>query len=460
MMQTEHTNTQQNSGNKRKWIYPLIRKGKLYHYRSWLSYFYLIALFTGPFIRINGEPLLMLNIIERKFVILGQVFWPQDFFLFVLAMLTFIVCIVLFTMAFGRVFCGWICPQTIFMEMVFRKVEELIEGDANKRRKLDAGPWTKEKVFRKTGKHAAFMVMSFLIANIFLAYIIGSDALLKIITEPVSQHVSGFISIWVFTGAFYGVYSQLREIVCTTICPYGRLQGVLTDKHTLNVAYNFTRGEPRGKLSKSITQTGLGDCVDCGLCVSVCPTGIDIRKGNQLECINCTACIDVCDQVMEKIGKPTHLIGFYSDEMIKENKKFRITARMGAFSGVIAVLVAVLSWFAFQRKDVDVTVLRSAGVLYQEQPGGYISNLYNADIINKTNKQQVVNLVADDPAVRVKYIQAPGVLPKEGSAKAVFFVYVPASRLHSAKTDIKINVVRDHKVMSSLKTTFVGPVND
>ncbi|MFA6248387.1 MAG: cytochrome c oxidase accessory protein CcoG [Mucilaginibacter sp.] len=442
----------------RKWMYPLIRKGKFYQYRSWLSYAYLIVFFAGPFIRINGQPLLLLNILERRFVILGQVFWPQDFFLFVLAMLAFIVCVVLFTIAFGRIFCGWICPQTIFMEMVFRKVEIWIEGDPKKRKQLDAGPWTKEKISKKTVKHVLFLIISFFIANTFLAYIIGSEKLVKIITEPVNMHWSGFFSILIFTTVFYLVYSQVRELVCTVICPYGRLQGVLTDSHTLNVAYNYPRGEPRGKLTRG-PETPKGDCVDCGLCVDVCPTGIDIRKGNQMECINCTACIDACDYVMEKIHKPINLIGFYSEEMIVGNKRPSFTGRMAGYSAIIIVLLGALTWFVFQRSDVDVTLLRSAGMLYQEQPGGYISNVYNADIINKTDKRQAITLVAADPEVKIKYLQAPGVLEKEGSAKAVFFLMIPAGSIHKAKTDIAIKVMQQNKVLATINTTFIGPVN-
>nr|WP_158827331.1 cytochrome c oxidase accessory protein CcoG [Mucilaginibacter sp. JXJ CY 39] len=444
---------------KRKWLYPLVRKGKFYQYRTWLSYFYLILFFAGPYLRINGNPIFLFNVVERRFVILGQVFWPQDFFLFVLGMLAFVVGIVLFTIAFGRIFCGWICPQTIFMEMVFRKIEIWIEGDAKQRRKLDEGPLTNEKILKKASKHLIFVVLSFVIANTFLAYVIGSESLLKIITEPVTQHISGFISICIFTAAFYLVYSQAREIVCTVICPYGRLQGVLTDKHTLMVAYNYLRGEPRGKRSRQQTKAPKGDCVDCGLCVDVCPTGIDIRKGPQLECINCTACIDACNQVMEKINRELNLIGFYSEETIEKKTKPKFTARMAGYSSVMVVLFGVLAYFVLQRSDIDLTVLRSAGLLYQEQPGGYISNIYNADIINKTNQSQHINLVADDPSIKIKYIQTPGTLAKEESTKITFFLLVPATSIHNAKTDIKLNVVQGNKILGSANTTFIGPIN-
>ncbi|GAB2700393.1 cytochrome c oxidase accessory protein CcoG [Mucilaginibacter koreensis] len=446
------------ANGKRKWMYPLVRKGKLYQYRSWLSYVYLLLFFSGPYLRISGHPVLLLNVLERRFVLLGQVFYPQDFFLFVLAMLAGVVCIVLFTIAFGRIFCGWICPQTIFMEMVFRKIELWIEGDAPQRKKLDAGGWNAEKIRKKASKHLVFLLLSFIIANTFLAYVIGSESLIKIITEPVNRHWSGFISIWAFTTVFYLVYSQAREIVCTVICPYGRLQGVLTDQHTLSVAYNYLRGEPRGKLSRSNAEPK-GDCVDCSLCVSVCPTGIDIRKGMQLECINCTACIDACNQVMEKINKPLNLIGFYSEEMIREQKKPSFTPRMAAYSGVIIILLSVLTWFVCQRSAIDLTVLRTAGMLYQEQPDGYISNIYNADLINKTDKAQPISLVVSNPAIKVKYIQVPKILAREEAAKAVFFILIPASSIHKPKTDVQIQLKQGRNVLATANTTFIGPVN-
>jgi len=447
---------------KRKWLYPLIRKGKFYKWRSWISYAYLVLFFAGPFLRINGQPLLMLNFIDRQFVILGQVFWPQDIFLFVLASLVFIVCIVLFTIAFGRIFCGWICPQTIFMEMVFRKIEVWIEGNSGKAKKLDAGPWNREKILKKSSKHAIFIFISFLISNTFLAYIIGSGSLIKIAVEPIAAHLVGFISIWVFTAAYYVIYTRVREQVCTLFCPYGRLQGVMIDQHTLVVAYDDVRGEPRGKLDRKADPltTSKGDCVDCGLCVDVCPTGIDIRKGTQLECINCTACIDVCNEVMDKIHKPQNLIGFFSENMIHEKEKPSFTGRMMAYSSVIVIMISVLCYFIFSRGDMDITVMRSAGMLYQEQSGGYISNIYNAEIINKSNLGRDISISTDDPAIKIKYIQAPGKIAGGGSAKTVFFLLIPASRIHTSKTDIKLSLMMKNKIMKTVSTTFVGPIND
>jgi cytochrome c oxidase accessory protein FixG len=444
---------------ERKWMYPLIRKGRYYQWRSLLSYVYLLVFFSGPFLRINGQPLLLLNIIDRQFILLGHVFWPQDIFLFMLASLVFVVCIVVFTIAFGRIFCGWICPQTIFMEMVFRKIEIWIEGDGNKAKKMDTSPWTPVKIRKKALKHLLFIVLSFMIANTFLGYIIGSEALLKIIIEPVNRHWVGFLSIWLFTLAFYLIYTRVRELVCTVICPYGRLQGVLMDKHTLVVAYNEVRGEPRGKLDK----TGLlstGDCVDCGLCVAVCPTGIDIRNGTQMECVNCTACIDACDDVMDKIHKPRNLVGYFSENMIHAKEKPSFNTRMIGYSCVIAVLIAVMGYFIFSRSAMDITVMRGAGMLYQEQPNGYISNIYNAAITNKTNKSQKIVLKATDPEILIKYIQAPGIITKGNEVKAVFFILIPAGKITALKTDVQLQLLSGNQIIQTVTTTFVGPLNN
>ncbi len=277
-MSTVVLNNANNGGSKskkRQWIYAKKPQGELYKKRQWVGYSLLLFLFVAPFIKINGEPFLMFNIIDRKFSILGNLFYPQDLYIFVFGMLIVMVCVVLFTVVFGRVWCGWTCPQTIFMELIFRRIEYWIEGDWQQQKKLDAGPNTDQKQFKKFLKHSIFLIISFFISNIFLSYIIGVDALLKIITDPLDQHIGGLISITIFTLVFYGVFAYVREIVCIAICPYGRLQGVLLDDQSITVAYDHRRGEPRGKHQKDV-MAPQGDCVDCKLCVHVCPTGIDI----------------------------------------------------------------------------------------------------------------------------------------------------------------------------------------
>ncbi|HEY0977120.1 MAG TPA: 4Fe-4S dicluster domain-containing protein, partial [Flavobacteriales bacterium] len=230
---------------KRVWVYPKKPTGKFTRWRQWLGYTLVAFLFAGPFIRVGGEPLLMINLVERRFVFFGQTFWPQDFLIFVLGFLAFILFIALFTVAFGRLFCGWVCPQTVFMEHVFRRIEYAIEGDWKQQQALDKAPFSNAKFAKKAVKHALFFGISFLIGNTFLAYIIGSDELLRIIREPMAQHMGGSIAMFVFSGVFYGNFAFFREQACTTVCPYGRLQGVLLDRKTIVIAYDHVRGEAR-----------------------------------------------------------------------------------------------------------------------------------------------------------------------------------------------------------------------
>lgn len=444
----------------RKWIYPRVVKGKLYKYRSVLSYFFLALLFAAPFIKLNGEQLILLNVLERKFVFFGVIFWPQDFYLFVLALLTFIVFVVLFTVVFGRVFCGWACPQTIFLEMVFRKIEIWIEGDHLKRKKLDDGPLTAKKLFKKTLKHRIYLCISFLIANIFLAYIIGSAALKKIVIEPVSLHLSGFIAISIFTLIFYLVFSKMRELVCTVVCPYGRLQGVLLDNQSIIVAYDYGRGEPRAKRVKG-AENLVGDCIDCKLCVDVCPTGIDIRNGTQMECVNCTACIDACDMVMEKINRPVRLIGFKSEDEIRGKKAFHINRRIYAYTLILIALAGVLSYLLLTRSAVKTTILRAGGTLYQlRDKEKTVSNLYNAELINKTGSSIQFKIVPGNPSATIQYIQKQDTIAYGGVAKLTFFVILPQNEISTYKTAIGFKLVAGGKVIDRFETTFIAPPKD
>jgi len=455
----DQISTVSDDGKKRKWLYPKIVKGKLYKYRSAVSYFFLTLLFAAPFIKLNGEQFILLNIMERKFVLFGIVFWPQDFYLFVLALLIFIVFIVLFTVVFGRVFCGWACPQTIFLEMIFRKIENWIEGDSFKQKKLDDSPLSLEKVAKKTLKHSLFLIISFFIANIFLSYLIGSQVLLQIITEPVSLHISGFIAICVFTSVFYLVFAKMRELVCTVACPYGRLQGVLLDNQSIIVAYDYQRGEPRGKRVKE--QNNIGDCIDCKLCVQVCPTGIDIRNGTQMECVNCTACIDACDMVMEKINRPLRLIGFKSEDEIATKAPFKWNKRIYGYSIVLFLLISTLSYLLIIRTDVQTTILRAGGTLYQMRDKDHtVSNLYNTELVNKTSHPVKFEIVPDDKEVKIQYIQKEDSLKVGGSVKITFFAIMPQQSIQKYKSTIGFKLIADKKEVDHFETTFIAPVKD
>ncbi len=450
-----------NKEGDRRWIFPKKPGGKYYNARTIVSVILLAFLFSGPFIRIGGEPLLMMNIIQRKFVLFGQVFWPQDFYIFGLAMITFLVFIIVFTVIFGRVFCGWVCPQTIFMEMVFRKIEYWIEGDWKQQQALDKMSWNTEKIWKKTLKHAVFYAISFFIANTFLAYIIGSDELLKIITDPPEQHIGGLASIMIFSAVFYGVFSRFREQVCLVVCPYGRLQGVLLDRNSIVVAYDKVRGESRAKFHKNENRAefGKGDCIDCHHCVDVCPTGIDIRNGTQLECVNCTACIDACNHMMESVNMKPGLIRYASESEIAESKPFKFTTRMKAYSVVLTLLIVAMTTLLITRSDISATLLRTPGMLYQEQDGEKISNLYNYKIINKTNHAIPLTLRPLDPNIEIKLVAHENIVVNEqGIAQGALFIYASKSDLKKMKSKFTIGIYSGDELLYKATTTFIGPV--
>ncbi|MDF2438687.1 MAG: ccoG [Bacteroidota bacterium] len=442
---------------KRNWIFAQKPKGKLYNARTIVSIFYLLAFFTFPFVKINGDPLFLFNIIERRFILFGVTFWPQDFFIFGIGMLAFILFVVLFTVVFGRVFCGWACPQTIFMEMVFRRIEYWIEGDASHQRALAKAPYNTDKIIKKTIKHLVFFLVSFIIANTFLAYVIGTEKLFKIVKEPISEHIGGFTSILVFTGIFYAVYSWFREQVCLIVCPYGRLQGVMTDKNSILVAYDYERGEPRDKFKKN-ARKDKGDCIDCMQCVKVCPMGIDIRNGTQMECTNCTACIDACDFMMDKVGFEKGLIRMASENGIANREKLRFTPRIKGYSVVLLGLIGFLVVLLATRKDVDATILRTPGMLFQKQENNMVSNLYNIKLINKTHYNVPVTLKLKDGSGLIKMIGKDVVINKESKAETSFFIYLPKDQIKKRKTDLSVDIYSGNKKLETVKTTFLGPV--
>ena len=355
----------------RNYIHPQKPKGKLYNLRSYFSYFYLVLFFTLPFIKIGDEPIFLFNVLERKFILFGKIFWPQDFFIFAIGLLTFLVFVILFTVAFGRLWCGWACPQTIFMEMVFRKIEFFFEGDVAQQKRLRTMPWNGEKLLKKGGKLIVFFMLSFLIANFFLGYIIGIDEVGKLVEEGIFVNFGTFSALVIFTLVFFFVYIWFREQACIIVCPYGRLQGVLLDKNSILVAYDYVRGEPRGKA----TEEGNGDCVNCHACVRVCPTGIDIRNGTQLECVNCTACIDACNEIMDHVGKQKGLIRYASENNIAKKEKTAYTWRLKMYTIVLTALISFLAILLISRADVSARIIKTPGQTYQKLENKKISNL-------------------------------------------------------------------------------------
>jgi cytochrome c oxidase accessory protein FixG len=446
---------------KRIWVYPKKPKGKLHNLRILVSIVLLSVLFIGPFIKINGHPLLLLNFFERKFVILGAVFWPQDTHLLIFVLLIFFVFIILFTVAFGRVWCGWACPQTIFMEMVFRKIEYWIEGDANQQRKLNTAVWNREKTLKKGAKHLIFLLISLVIAHTLMAYLIGIEQVKEIVSTSPAENLSGFMGLIFFTGIFYGVFAFLREQACTVICPYGRLQGVLLDKNSIVVAYDWLRGEPRGKLRKKVEEAPKGDCIDCSLCVQVCPTGIDIRNGTQLECVNCTACIDACDEVMLKVNRPKGLIRFDSYNGIAEKKKLKFSPRIIGYSVILMALMVSLGFLLFNRSPIEAHITRVPGMMYQEQPDNKISNLYNVQLVNKTFDPVPVDLRLKDNTAEITIVgEGDLTLPGQAKKEITFFILLKKDQIKKSSTPVVVQIFSGEELMDEIETRFLGPVKN
>ncbi|MEY3237312.1 MAG: hypothetical protein RI883_1413 [Bacteroidota bacterium] len=448
-----------NEHGKRVWIFPKKPVGPFYNKRKIVSYILLLALFAAPHIKIGGHQLLLFNIIERKFILFGKVFWPQDMYLFALTIIVGVIFIILFTIIYGRFFCGWLCPQTIFMEMVFRRIEYLIEGDWTHQKKLDSAPWNREKIFKRIAKHSVFWIISFLIANTFFAYIIGADELYRIQTDPIGQHFAGFISIAIFTTVFYLVFARLREQVCTTICPYGRLQGVLLDPNSMVVAYDHVRGDARAKFKKDEDRkaAGKGDCIDCGQCIHVCPTGIDIRNGTQLECINCTACIDACDHMMESVGIEKGLIRIVSENGIKNRTPFQWTKRVKAYTILLGAMIVVLAVLLATRKDFETYIMRQRGTTFQMTADGKVSNIFEINLINKTNNNYTIKLQVENNEGEIEMVVHKLILKKENYLKERFIVKLPLSSIKNGKKIIHVKVLGNGKEIEEVKTKFIGP---
>jgi len=457
----DHIATADKDG-RRKWMYPRKVSGQFYRWRTWFSWLLLAIMFAGPFITIKGNPLLMMNIGERKFVVLGQIFWPQDMIIFAIAILLFLTSVIIFTTAFGRLWCGWACPQTVMMEMVFRKLEYLIEGDAPRQRELNQAPWDVAKIAKKISKHAIFCALSFLVGNVLLSYIIGWQQLMQIVTAPPARHLVGLSFMVAFSLLFYGIFARFREQACTFICPYGRFQSVLLDENSIVVAYDHKRGEKRAPLKRDQTTSerdsiGLGDCVACNQCVSVCPTGIDIRDGTQMECVHCTACMDACDNVMTKIGASRGLIRYASLNGIERGEHLRVTPRLIGYGVVLTVLASLLAVMIFTRTDVEATLLRAPGSLFQQMPDGHYSNLYTLRITNKTAREMPVELRLERPAGSLQIMGGSLVVPPQKQSENSVLVELDPAAMHSGNTPVILGVYQNGKKLQSLKTAFIGP---
>jgi cytochrome c oxidase accessory protein FixG len=440
---------------RRRWIYARQPSGRYYRARMGVGALLLAFLFLAPFVTIGGQPIMLLNVLERRFVLLGVFFRPQDFYLVVMIALTVLVTMMFVTVVAGRVWCGWLCPQTIFMEMVFRRLEYLIDGSAEQQLRRDRGPWTGGRTARSLVKLAIFFALSFVIANVFLAWIIGAPALKTIVTDSPSRHLAGLATILLFSFVFFLVFARFREQACVLACPYGRMLSALTDSQTVMVTYDARRGEPRGRLHATAAP---GDCVDCHQCVTVCPTGIDIRNGIQLECVNCTACMDACDGVMERLGRATGLIRYASHASIAGAPTRLFSLRSAGYAGVWLVLVATATTLLMTRRDVDVLVLRQPGTLYATLATGDVANFYQVQAFNRTGRPASFTIDVREPhgatlttLGRVDRVDAYGQL--DGRV----MLQLPVSALAGASTPVRFVVRTDRGAEQLIESAFLGP---
>lgn len=448
----------------RNFLFPKKPSGFWTERRRYVSYLLLAIFFAIPFISINGQPFLLLNVLERKFVIFGQIFWPEDFFLFVLAMLIGVIFVAVFTVAFGRLFCGWICPQTIFMEHVFRRIEYWIDGDRNQQLRLKRMAWNGEKIRKRLLKNGIFYAMSLVIANFFLMYIIGRQEWWTIVSDDPRNHLSGLSGMLIFSGVFFFVFAWFREQACIIVCPYGRLQGALLDRNSVVIAYDYLRGEKRSKFRKNEDRAsaGKGDCIDCNQCVDVCPTGIDIRNGTQLECINCTACIDACDNIMDKTGKPPGLIRYDSENNIASGSGQIWTPRVKAYTAVMVVLLTVFFSLLFTRAEVEAIFLRMPGQRYQKVDEQTYSNAYNYKLLNKTAEERSYQfkVIAPSEGMRLKTAGEREVIAVKPSslAEGAVILYLDKEQITGTSTPVEIGVYDGERLIETIKTNFTGPL--
>ncbi|MEN3943671.1 cytochrome c oxidase accessory protein CcoG [Prosthecobacter sp. SYSU 5D2] len=367
-------------------IHPADVHGRFTAWRRASALLLLGIYITLPWIPINGYPAVFLDVQERRFHFMGLTLATQDLWVgfFLITGLAFSLFYV--TALFGRIWCGWTCPYTVFLEHVYRRIERWIDGDATARRRLDAAPWSAGKAMRRGFKHAVFILVSALIAHIFLSYFVSLKKLYEMMQGPPSQHLMVFGVMLFLTGGLYFAFSWFREQFCVILCPYGRLQSALTDDHSVVIGYDKQRGEPRGKVGSTS-----GACVDCRRCVQVCPTGIDIRNGLQLDCIGCAACVDACDDIMLKLKRPTGLVRYDSHVGLHGGKTRFIRPRIILYTGLLLLGVGAFAFSALQLSPVRASVVRMVGAPFYVSDGT-LRNQFLIRVINKRNSPSTYRL--------------------------------------------------------------------
>ena len=421
----------------------------------------LIALFVVlPFIEINGRPAFLIDLVRRELAIGGLLFRPSDGVVLMLLGLTVVLSVFLITALWGRVWCGWGCPQTVYMEYVFRPIERLIEGGVAGQRALDAkfGP-------RRLLKYVVFAVLAVVVANVFLSYFVGVDRLAQWVQRSPIEHPGGFAVMAVVSVLVFGDFAWFREQTCILACPYGRLQTMLIDRQSMVVGYDARRGEPRGKKKKLpvVTEAAAGavaggaDCVDCKACVVTCPTGIDIRNGLQMECINCAQCVDACDAIMDKLGRPRGLIRFASQDELAGKPRHVLRPRTIIYPALVVIAASLLIWQGGDRPDADVWVQRAEGPGFSVLEDGRVSSQLRLRVENRTEATRRYTIELTGGELDRIAPAAPVEIAAGATTLVPVIALVPATGFTHGEHPVLVHVRDDAGYERTLKATLMGP---
>jgi cytochrome c oxidase accessory protein FixG len=440
-----------NSDGTRNRIRPRLYPGPLLNRRRAVGWA-LVVLFVGlPLLRIGGKPAILLDVVRREFSLFGRTFLATDGVLLMLLMLTIFAAVFWTTALVGRAWCGWGCPQTVYMEFLFRPIERLFEGKRDSQLQLDKRGMS----MRRALKNVVFLALSLVLANVFLAYFVGTDALRAWVTEAPSKHMAGFLVVAVTTGLIFFDFAYFREQMCTVICPYARLQSVLLDRSSLVIGYDEKRGEPR---SKGKQKPGNGDCIDCQACVVACPTGIDIRQGLQLECIACAQCVDACDSIMARIHKPSGLIRYAAQETLESGGKVSLLRpRVLIYSVLLLGLLSILTRSLMVKPGAEVTILRGIGAPFSES-GAQVVNQIRIKIQNRGGALQKYHVqLSDLPSAQLISPEDPLTVAAGEQRTTSVFVLAPQSVFTRGSRAVHFRISDDHGYRSEFPYELLGP---